>query len=109
MTQLDRGYCAQQFAAVEHNEILIVRGEYAPVGQPSMNGVAGEDEIRGLFANIKHSGLLTNRETKSAGGTHRSAQRKRLEATLTPLPRAVLSYTLLELLPALTQELTATQ
>ena len=38
-----------------------------------------------------------------------SAPRKRSEATTTPLPLAVLFYTLLELFPALTQELTATQ
>ena len=56
MTQLDRDQCTQQFAAVEHNEISIVRGEYVTVGQPSMNGVAGSDEIRGLFTNIKHGG-----------------------------------------------------
>ena len=42
-----------------------------------------------------------------AGGG--SASRKRSEATTTPLPRAVLVYTLLELFLALTQELAATQ
>ena len=42
-----------------------------------------------------------------AGGG--SAPRKRSEATTTPIPRAVLFYTLLELFPELTQELTATQ
>jgi hypothetical protein len=56
MTQLDWDQRTQQFAAVEHNEISIVRGEYVPVGQPSVNGVAGTDEIRGLFTNIKHGG-----------------------------------------------------
>jgi hypothetical protein len=43
-----------------------------------------------------------------SGAEGGSALRKRSEATTTPLPRAVLFYTLLELLTALTQELTAT-
>jgi hypothetical protein len=72
MTQLDRDQCTQQFAAVEHNEISIVRGEYVPVCQPNVNGFAGADEIRGLFTNFKHGGTPYEEEGEECGERMRS-------------------------------------
>ena len=72
MTQLDRDQCTQQFAAVEHNEISIVRGEYVPGGQPSVNGFAGADEIRGFFTNLKHGGTPYEEKGEECGERRRS-------------------------------------
>lgn len=64
MTQLGRRQITQQFTATEHNEVSILRRERAPVGQQGVNGLAGTDEIRGLFTNIKHGGTPYEEEDK---------------------------------------------
>ena len=67
MTQLDRRQFTQQFAAAELDQVSLVRGERAPVGQPGVNGVAGVDEIRGLFTNINHGGTPYEEEDEECG------------------------------------------
>ena len=47
----------------ELDEIPIVMGEPL-IGQPSVNGFAGVDEILGLFTNIKHGGTPYDRKDK---------------------------------------------
>ena len=58
MTKLVRLQFPHQFSAAEHNEASIVRCEQVPVVQQDVNGLAGADEIHGLFPNSsQHSGL----------------------------------------------------
>jgi hypothetical protein len=65
--RLDRPQLAQKVDTTEFDEVLIVRRE-RPQCQSSVKGFAGANEIRSLFANIKHGGLSsTNRATRSEG------------------------------------------
>ena len=51
-----RPQLTQQIDTIELDELPIVMREPL-VCQPSVNGFAGPDEIRGLCTNIKHGGL----------------------------------------------------
>jgi hypothetical protein len=54
MTKLGRRQFIQQLIAAELDEVSILRRERVPACQQGVNGIAGADEIRGLFPNSKH-------------------------------------------------------
>lgn len=56
MTKLGRPQLAQQLSAADLNEVSFLRRERVPAVQQGVNGFAGADEIRNLFANGKHGG-----------------------------------------------------
>jgi hypothetical protein len=57
MTKLDRSDSSQKFKATELDEVLLLRREYVPACQQSMNAFAGANEVRGLLPNRKHAGF----------------------------------------------------
>jgi hypothetical protein len=63
VTKLGRPQFTQQFTTAELDQVSIVRRERF-VCQPSVDGFAGTDEIRGLFTNMKHDGAPYERKDK---------------------------------------------